>query len=309
MGGFRLHGFEKVRDLDDLAAFLKQIRELHGLSRAQFAAKCRVSARQIARIESGETKNPHQYTRTRLVSALQELAEDGPPDHAEAGPPPDEVGETAAVGGRFLPELRLAFDLVLHRYGWDERRLVALAPLMFVLLVERCIIWQERRLSDLQDQLGCLDEQLSRRLRRVVRQDEMLRPVDVYHQRGLPRHFHEIFGEFLSTLAADIPAGRAEPMLTDRWGGPQGRVCDEDLRRIAGCSNEAQWALAYGDVALDDIPDELMSDEATPDRALWLERRLSAEVKSMLRNRIEKGLPVGPMSIKWRQADAGPPPD
>ena len=279
--------------MDDLAAVIKRTRERYGLSRSQFAEKCWVSPRQIARIESGETKNPHQHTRKRIVLALQDITKDDPPDHAEAAPPPNEVSETAIVDGKFLPELQLAFDLVQHRYGWSEQRLIALAPLMFVMLVERCIVWQEQRLADLQDQLGCLDEQLSRRLRGVVRQDAMLRPVDVHHQRGLPQHFHEIFSEFLSTLAADIPNGRAEPMLTDRWSGPQGRVCDEDLRRITGGSNEAQWALAYGDVALDEIPEELMSDEKTGERARWLEDHLSPKVKSMLRRRAENGLPVG----------------
>ena len=293
--------------MDDLAAVLKQTREHHGLSRAQLAAKCRVSDRQIARIESGETKNPHQHTRTELARALQELTKDEPSERAEAAPP--EVSETATVGGKFLPELRLAFDLVQHRYGWNEQRLIALAPLMFVLLAERCIVWQEQRLADLQVQLGCLDELLSRRLRRIVRQDETLRPVDVRHQHGLPQHFRATFGEFLSTLAADIPIGRAEPVLTNRWSGPQGRICDEDLRRITGGSSEAQWALAYGDVVLDDIPEELMSDEATPERARWLEGRLSTAVKSMLRRRIENGLPVGPMSIERWSVDAGPPPD
>lgn len=293
--------------MDDLATVLKRTRDIHRLSRAQLAAKCRVSERQIARIEAGETKNPRHHTRMELARALQALTKE-PPDGAEAMSPPDEVGETAPVGGKFLPELRLAFDLVQHRYGWNEQRLIALAPLMFVLLVERCIVWQEQRLADLQDQLSCLDEQLSRRLRRFIRQDETLGPVDV-DPHGLPSHFHETFGEFLATLAADIPTGRAEPMLTDRWSGPQGRVCDADLHRITSGSNEALWALTYGDVALDDIPEELMSDQATRERALWLEGRLSTEVKSMLRKRTEAGFPVGPMSTKRWPAGTGPPRD
>ena len=295
--------------MDTIAATVKERRERHGLSRAQFAAECRVSERQIARIESGESKNPRQSTRNKIVRVLEELAKKEPLDDAEAARPPDEVSKTATVGGKFLPELRLAFDLVQHRYGWDEQRLIALAPLMFVLLVERCIGWQEQRSADLQDQLGCLDEQLSRRLRRIVRQDETFGPVDVHHERGLPQQFHVTFGEFLSKLSADIPIGRAEPMVTDRWSGPQGRVCDEDLRRITGGSSEARWALAYGDVALDDIPAELMADESTPERARWLEGRLSTEVKSMLRKRFEDGLPVSPMSIARGPAEAGPPPD
>ena len=284
--------------MDDFGAVVKQTRERLGLSRMQLAEKSRVSARQIARIESGETKNPNRNTRERISRAFEEQAKDNPPDHAEAALPFNEVSETADVGGKFLPDLRLAFDLVQHRYGWNEQRLIALAPLMFVLLVERCIVWQKQRLADLKDQLGCLDEKLSCRLRRVIDQDAMLRPVDVHHQRGLPQHFHETFGEFLSTLEKDIPEDRAKPMLTGRWGGPQGRICDEDLRSITGGSNEAQWALAYGDVALDDIPEELMSDEKKGERARWLEDRLRAETKSMLRKRIENGLPVGPMSIK-----------
>ena len=303
-----LDGLEKARDLDNLAAVLKRAREIHGLSRAQLAGKCRVSERQIARIESGETKNARQYTTIKLVRALEELAKDVP-DHAEAAPTPVEVSKRVTFDDQFLPEVRLAFDLVQHRYGWSKQRLLALAPLMFVLLVERCIVWQEQRLADLKDKLDRLDEQLSIRLERIVDQDETLRPVDVHQQSGLPQHFYETFGEFLSTLAADIPIDLAEPMLTDRWDRSQGRVCGEDLRRITDGRYEAQWALVYGDAALEDIPEKYMSDEAAPERAQWLEDRLSMEVKSMIRARLEKGLPVSPMAITRRAADAGPHPD
>ena len=294
---------------DDFGERLKRDRERYGLSRAQLAAECRVTERTIQRIESGQTKNPREHARRELGNALEKLTKAQLLDDAEGAPPPVEVSETAKVGGQFLPELRLAFDLVHRRYGWSEKRLIALTPLMFVLLVERCILWQEQRLTDLQDRLACLDEQLSRRLSSAIRQDQTLNPVDVDTQCGLPERFHETFGEFLSMLAADIPNGLADPMVTDRWSGSQGRVCDNDLQRITGGSNEAQWALVYGDVTLDDIPRELMTDEATPGRGVWLEDRLSAEVKSMLRERHKNGLPVSPMSTQRQRTEAKPPLD
>ena len=291
---------------------LRIIREYRHLSRAQLAQACggKISERQIARIESGEIRTTRQNTVKVLADGLRvtpgELTGDRPlPEHIRSESRPMEVGETFPVGGKFRPELRLAFDLVRHRYGWDEQRIIALAPLMFVLLTERCIALQAQRLADLNAQLQRFDKQISSRIKAMVGQDSALKSVSIEQDEKLPEHFHQTFGEFLRAFAADIPNGVAEPMVSELWGGPQGRVCEEYLERVTSGSHLARWALEYGDVRLDDIPEELRPDGARDERARWLESRLSDGVKSMLRERGMSGLPIGPRSIENWSGTAG----
>ena len=293
---------------------LRAIRECRRLSRAQLARAClpdRITVRTITRLESGESGTPRQNTVRVLAGGLRvevgELTGDLPfPEHVRSGSTPMEVGDTFPVGGKFRPELRLAFDLIRHRYGWDEQRVIALAPLMFVLLVERCIGWQKQRLADLDEQLERFDRQISSRFKAIVNQDDALKDIPTGGGQPLPEHFPRTFGEYLRALAADLPAGVAEPMVTDLWSGPQGRICEAYLDRLTGGSHLARWALEYGDVSLDDIPEELRSDEARGERARWLESRLSDGAKAMLRERSARGLPVGPRSIgSWKAGEPG----
>ena len=300
--------------MTEISERLRSIRECRHLSRAQLARACgrnRITERQIARIESGTIGTPRQNTVNALADGLRvevgELTGDLPfPEYVRSGSRPMEVGDTFPVGGRFRPELRLAFDLIRHRYGWDEQRVIALAPLMFVLLVERCIGWQKQRLADLDEQLERFDRQISSRIKAVVHQDEALKDIPTGQDQPLPEHFHRTFGEYLRALAADLPPGVAEPMVTELWSGPQGRICEAYLDRLTNGSPLARWALEYGDARLDDVPEALRSDEAAGGRAKWLESRLSDGAKAMLRERNARGLPVGPRSIgQWKAGGPG----
>ena len=232
-----------------------------------------------------------------LQVEVGELTGDLPlPDFIQSGSRPMEVGDTFPVGGKFRPELRLAFDLIRHRYGWDEQRVIGLAPLLFVLLVERCIGWHKQRLADLNEQLERWDKQIVN--------PEALREISTGEEEPLPEQFHRTFGEYLCALAADISAGAATPMVTELWSGPQGRICETYLDRVTGGSHLARWALEYGDVRLDDIPTNLRSPAAQRERRQWLESRLSDEAKAMLRERSARGLRVGPRSLEaWRSFD------
>ena len=287
------------------------------MTRAELERACgpnRITERQIARIESGESETPRQNTLKVLAAGLRvevgELTGELPfPEYVRSGSGsgsgPPEVGDTFSVGGKFRPELRLAFDLIRHRYGWEEQRVIALAPLMFVLLVERCIGWQKQRLADLNEQLERFDRQIPGRFEDIVDQDDALdalKDIPTGEDQPLPEHFPRTFGEYLRALAAELPAGAVEPMVTDLWSGPQGRICEAYLDRLTNGSHLARWALEYGDVRLDDIPEKLRSDEAKGERAEWLESRLSDGAKAMLRERSARGLSVGPRSIGSSEA-------
>lgn len=286
---------------------LKAIRECRHLSRAQLARACgrnRISERQIARIESGEIRTPRQHTVKVLADGLRvevgELTGELPfPEYIRSGSKSMGVGDTSSIDGKFRPDLRLAFDLIRHRYGWNEQHVIALAPLMFVLLVERCIGWQRQRLADLHEQLERFDKQISSHFNAIINQDDALKAIPTGQNTPLPEHFRRTFFEYLCVLAAELPDGKdtAEPMVTKHWSGPQGRICESYLKRLTNGSNFARWALEYGDVRLDDIPEELRCDEEKRERAKWLESRLSGRTKAILGEMYAGGLPVGPRSI------------
>ena len=113
--------------MTEISERLRAIRECRHLSRAQLARACgrnRITERQIARIESGTIGTPRQNTVNTLADGLRvevgELTGDLPfPEYVRSGSRPMEVGDTFPVGGRFRPELRLAFDLIRYRYGWN----------------------------------------------------------------------------------------------------------------------------------------------------------------------------------------------
>ena len=240
--------------MTEISERLRTIRECRHLSRAQLARECgrnRITERQIARIESGTIGTPRQNTVNALADGLRvevgELTGDLPfPEYVRSGSRPMEVGDTFPVGGRFRPELRLAFDLIRHRYGWDEQRVIALAPLMFVLLVERCIGWQKQRLADLDEQLERFDRQISSRIKAVVHRDEALKDIPTGQDQPLPEHFHRTFGEYLRALAADLP-----PASPSRWSRSCGAAPrDASARststasRTARLSPDGRWNTA-----------------------------------------------------------------
>ena len=51
------------------------------------------------------------------------------------------------LSARVSHHVRLAYDLVQHRYGPSARELMVLAPLMFVLLAEGSLAWRRERLK------------------------------------------------------------------------------------------------------------------------------------------------------------------
>ena len=213
---------------------------------------------------------------------------------------PKEGPEYSCCTLRILVEAPRPPPLIRHRYDWEEQRIIALAPLMFVLLVERCIGWQRQRLANLETLLDRFDKQVSSRLKATISSDDALKDISIGEDKPLPEHFYRTFGEYLGTLAKEVPDGVAEPMVTELWGGPQGRICRKYLDRLTGGSKLARWTLEYGDVRLDDIPEELLSVEATGERVRWLESHLSEEAKAMLRERSNRNLPIGERSIeRW----------
>ena len=284
---------------------LKHFRQQRNLSHAQLGEKSQVSTKQIARIEAGKIQHTRKTTNTRLAEALEVhvevlTGEEPVPAYLETKVPPRTVEADASIGGNFRPELKLAFDLVRHRYGWDVQRIIAMAPIMFVLLVERCALWQSKRLKKLDECLESLDTQVSLRLRTTIDADAALRDVPA-ESKPLPDHFPQTFHDYLCDLAADLSPDVVEPMIAELWSNPQGRVCEKYLTDITGDSIVARWALEYGDAHLDDIPKELWSEEAKGERVEWLENQLREETQLMLWQRRENKNLLGPRAIEKRQ--------
>lgn len=107
------------------------------LSRQKLAEQSGVSERQIKRIEDSDTDViVRPGTLTKLAGALgvdPEMLADTPEQH-ESLPvlPTQDVQLSTKVDS----QVRLAYDLVKHRYGASQKDLINLAPLLYVLLAE-----------------------------------------------------------------------------------------------------------------------------------------------------------------------------
>ena len=116
---------------------LKAIRLRKELSRRKLAERSGVSERQIVRIEDSDTDvTVRPATRTKLADALGVDAEilADTPEQLESFPvlPTQDVQLSTKVDS----QVRLAYDLVKHRYGASQKDIINLAPLLYVLLAE-----------------------------------------------------------------------------------------------------------------------------------------------------------------------------
>ena len=116
---------------------LKTIRLRKELSRQKLAKKSDVSDRQIKRIEDSDADvTVRPTTLTKLAGALGVDAEilADTPKQLESLPvlPTQDVQLSTKVDS----QVRLAYDLVKHRYGASQKDIINLAPLLYVLLAE-----------------------------------------------------------------------------------------------------------------------------------------------------------------------------
>ena len=285
---------------------LEELRKRKRLSRAQLADKSGISRRQIARLESGASAGSTARDRTvnKLANAFgvepDVLTGEMPMPAASARPPPGDR-RSRQVSAWVQPKVGLAYALIKRRYGASLTTLVNAAPLMFVLLAEGSFIWRREKLKEVEEATERLDYSGSRHLvstyagagradRGADVERHSIESRDLFGEEvlkylledGLDAGNTNPFAEYLRDLAAkiddqDIVDVEADEWINDRGAlknFPEFTICRGDVDRFTGGSTKLNVALLFGLLRVDQIPDELLTDDAADRRRQWLDRQL-----------------------------------
>ncbi len=313
---------------------IKLLRTQRGWSQTQLAAKSRMSPAQVRRIEQGKVGQVRGYTLDRLAKALR--VDPGVLTgnvRADDPIPRNRVQMSARVSAN----VRLAFDLVAHKYGANAKDLIQLAPLLFTLVAESSLAARRNNLG--RARMACnelcglssepmlyfakyvrdVDAGIEAEERSIASKDVLGRCI--WEDGDKDGRFHEDdvivtpFENYLTSLAEKLDAGdvRIEPVpqgMTDLWGVSSYRVCGELLSELCGEDENEPWyfslarlAFDCGAVRVSEIPEELMTAEATPQRVKWLEDRLKDEHPDMARQAQELFDFKQKLSVDWESSD------
>ncbi len=291
---------------------LRELRKQRQLSRQQLADKSGVSARQISRLESSSSANTavRNHTLNQLAKALGTdtgvLTGDMPlPEDAKAENRKNNPGVPVSV--RLWPEVRLAYDLIKRRYGVNRTTISNLAPLLFVLMAEGSFAWRLEKLAVLKEAAEKLMESgnghlafgrcaylaldgAETELKSIENCDLFGKEVDSEaFEFGYDPATSNPFADYLRHLGAkldieDIVEIDDDDLLYLAFESlPRSTVCGAELDTISGGSAAAKYALTNGHVRLGDIPEDLLSDDATSKRAEWLEAQLPEDASALFK--------------------------
>ena len=279
---------------------LRILRGRKRLSRSQLARKSHVSQRQIQRIEDPSVSNGsvREQTLARLASALnveREVLTGAAPMPKDSMPKRDT--ERVQTGVAVSLEVHLAYSLVKRRYGVTATDIINMAPLFFVLLAEGSLAWRREKLAELEEaadrmtQIGTntphlgyancayrIEESTPAERQSIEKPDLFGRDLseDLYNFGGDSFQTNP-FANYLTELADDLDNVDVDASVGEDFPGY--KVCGGDLRAITGDSWVAKTALESGYVRLADVPQELMADDATAARRMWLEDKAPREVR------------------------------
>jgi len=128
---------------------LKDLRTRKKLSRKKLADRAGVSERQITRIEASKKDvSVRMNTMIKLASALGVDAEMLADDPTSLDPLPVPPSQDVQLSIKINSQVRLAYDLVKHRYGPSQKEIIKLAPLLYVLLAEGSLAWRRQWLEE-----------------------------------------------------------------------------------------------------------------------------------------------------------------
>ncbi len=293
---------------------LKILRARKGWSRQKLVDESKVSLRQIVRLEASKTsRNVRDNTVIRLARALkvdrEVLVGNKPIDPVQPPPLPN---VDVQFGSRISPQVRLAYDLVKHRYGPSRKDIINLAPLLFVLLAEASLAWRRSYLEEVEEVMDRLNAFGKERghLYFTYHQANLefglwaeKESIDAADLRGDTLRnrddnnldfadddeaLYEVapFADYLCKFSEDLRISGivdfGSGVSDDPWGSEPYQICRNELNEITGGSKYARWALEHGDVRLSEIPKELMPEQAKDRRIDWLESKLSDKTREIM---------------------------
>ena len=297
---------------------LRALRERERITRAELAERSNVSEWRIAQLESS-AKKTIRCTAEALAKALGTDVETLSQVGSSLPSDPGTGTEPVRMAVTLSPQLRLAYDLIGHRYGPSRTQIAELAPLLFALLAEGCLAWRRRRLEEVDNAVGrlrelgegasqlyftpyLLDVEYGAGLEKESVESADLLGDRVRDDDGAWQNFtgHDLdevtpFADYLCQLAEELNAdgivdffpteSEATVGLDAIWGAEPYQVCRDTLTELTGGSKHARWALAHGDVQLARTPRELLEAEAEAERVKWFEDHLSDDVRKEMERR------------------------
>ena len=299
---------------------LTELRNRQGLSKAELAAKSKITQRQIARLEGSAAvaSAPRQRTVNELAKALGVepgvlTGEMAMPEAPVKMPP----GVPRQVSAWLWPETSLACALIGRRYGVNLTTLINAAPFLFVLLAESSFVWREERLKEVEEAMKAL-EGLASGYRRfparignveegVRRERESIKKRDLFGEhvaarfpdfdQGHDPYECNPFADYLRDLAGNIgnegivaaPEGEDSINMYERGplkGFPQISICDEDLTELACGCRRLVLALRLG-LRIGHMPEPLLTADVADDRREWLEQQIEEQFSQEFKNLLD----------------------
>lgn len=289
---------------------LRTLRQQKGFTRPQLAKQSGITVRTIQRLEN----EPHQSQKTR-EDTLNRLAKalSVEPGVLTGELPLPESDKTHAdnpdrvqIGAQIAPKTRLAYDLIKRRYGVNATEIINMAPLFFVLLAEDSLAWRRKKLkeakeayADLEKIEGFWDGGLSRvehymdkgvsaekdsidradLFGEYLEDNFMGTPFDSSKNNPFTHHLRKLADELDSPEVVDVDEGVLN--IRSDFKFPHYEICREELDQITNGSEGAKRTLETGCAQLSKIPEELMKEDASEERAKWLANKLLNIYKEM----------------------------
>ena len=296
---------------------LRELRKAKNLSRKRLNELSKVSVRTIQRLESPAQGNttPRSTTVERLAKALQvDLGVlTGEVQLPQAGNAPAPEPRRVQIGAEIAPKARLAYDLIKRRYGVSATEIINMAPLFFTLLAEHSLARRREKLEEAREAIGRLDQMedevgysifgmatIVASNADMIEEDSIAKadifgehllssdvgmsvpdePFDPAASNPFAAHLHQLADALDRRSVVDTKAGLSYGSTYGKF--PDYDICPEELNDLANGSADARRALETGFVRLSDIPVELKGEDASEERAAWLEERLPDFYKGLI---------------------------
>jgi transcriptional regulator with XRE-family HTH domain len=288
------------------------------LSQEALAKLAKIAKRQIQRIErSNGPVSVRQLTLTRLAAALKVEIEtlSGEAEMPTETSRPNISSKTSV---NIDSNVLLNFDLLEKTYGASFENVINIAPALFAIHAELSLRWRTKRFKkrvkdffkmhtlmetfpELQQVIGNPSEEISEYLMGEETEEEVsIKHQDVYgdeldfYEEPYGKDYENPFAEYLRVYIEEKNLG--ETALLRTWGSglpvglsnylPDGKtpineVCKKTLSEIAANNPEAISALRAGATRIKSIPIELLANNKSIERGLWIanQAQASKEIK------------------------------
>ena len=324
---------------------LRSLRQRKGLSRLQLEKQSRINKRTIQRLEneSQRCQKSQEYTVNSLAKALgvEPGVLTGELPLPESGKAPASDSERVQIGAQIVPKVRLAYDLIKRRYGVSAAGVISMAPLFFALLAEGSLAWRREKLKEVEETKSRL-EQIDGFWRGglvsgsvvmdegIAKEEDSIAKADLFGEHlfsdtyiladdffdpstdnPFASYLHKLKAELDTTGVVNVDSG--DLMFGSPLKFPDYDICRDELDGIANGSHFAKIALEAGDVRLSEIPEELMAEDASEERAKWIEDKLSDTRKDVEKEMVDiirkiRNIPEGDFeeSIEGVAGELGP---